>query len=124
MSQTAQAGYIQKVPENAQGYENKIVADTVEVLPFENTPVEGGALSVTKVVENATQEAAHAEAEFTFILSRKAGQGETYEPVEGAVYHIALGSGTATYETGPEGEFTSVSYTHLDVYKRQVPVRP
>ena len=106
VSETAQAGYIQKVPENAQGYENKIVADTVEVLPFENTPVEGGALSVTKVVENATQEAAHAEAEFTFILSRKAGQGETYEPVEGAVYHIALGSGTATYETGPEGEFT------------------
>lgn len=105
VSEVAQTGYTQVTPADPQGYQNKAVKDNVEVLPFENKVTdENGNLIVTKIVENVSDDAAHADAEFTFVLREKTDDN-TYQPVAKAVYSIAEGTSTGSYETNEKGEF-------------------
>ena len=65
-------GYIQKTPVSNEGYENKVVGDNVQILPFVNEEMkEEGTLSVTKLIENTTGEIPMDDIKFTFVLSRK-----------------------------------------------------
>ena len=107
----AHTGYAQTVPMDAMGYEDKIVLESVEVLPFVNViRKERALISVTKTVENITAGIGNADQEFTFVLkSRKMIAGlfslNEYKPLAGAVYSINTGNGRVTYKTDAEGKF-------------------
>lgn len=104
VQEIAEAGYIQKTPISSGGYENKVVGDNVEIVPFVNEPMkEEGTLSVTKLIENTTGEIPMDDIKFTFVLSRK--NGETYEVVQNANYIIPMGDAESTYKTNAAGEF-------------------
>ena len=104
VQEEAKPGYIQKTPVSTTGYEDKVVGDNVEILPFVNEPIkEEGILSVTKLIENTTDEIPMDDIKFTFVLSRK--NGEVYEPVKDAIYVIPIGNSESTYKTNEQGEF-------------------
>ena len=104
VQEIAEAGYIQKTPISSGGYENKVVGDNVEIVPFVNEPMkEEGTLSVTKLIENTTGEIPMDDIKFTFVLSRK--NGEAYEVVQNANYIIPMGDAESTYKTNEAGEF-------------------
>ena len=97
-------GYIQKTPVSNEGYENKVVGDNVQILPFVNEEMkEEGTLSVTKLIENTTGEIPMDDIKFTFVLSRK--NGDVYEAVKNANYVIPTGDAESTYKTNEAGEF-------------------
>lgn len=98
----AAAGYVQRVPVNAEGYRDMVVTDSVEGLTFVNEKEETrGQLTVTKRVVSTNGDQPLSGDEFHFIL--KEGDGT---PVSGAVYAIAEGSSESTYKTGDDGSFT------------------
>ena len=105
--------FVQIVPTSRNGYENKIVSDAVEELPFVNrvpdTPPGKATLLVTKAVNINTEAGRVPDVEFTFRIS-KAVTGEdgevTYEPVSKAAYDISDYSGTRTYSADSDGKFT------------------
>lgn len=102
VSEVAQLGFTQITPVDSEGYQNMIVKDNVEILPFENQIVEEkGSLVVTKIIENMTNDAAHAEAEFTFVLRSKPTGGHEYEPLADKVYTTLEGS----FKTDEKGYF-------------------
>ncbi len=93
VSEIAQSGFTQITPVDSEGYQNMVVKDNVEILPFENEIVdEKGSLVVTKVIENMTNEVAHAEAEFTFVLRGQSPDDHEYKPLAGKVYTTLEGS--------------------------------
>lgn len=100
----ARPDYVQKLPAEVNGYANKVVTDSVEILPFVNSPAEEGELSVTKLIMNTTEEAPHENRTFTFILREKSG--DTYLPVSDAVYGVMNGDKESTYQTDEKGTFT------------------
>ena len=98
----AAAGYIQRVPVNAEGYRDMVVTDSVEELTFVNEKEEDpGRLTVTKRVASTNGDQPLSGDVFNFILTTDDGV-----PVSGAVYAIAEGSGESTYETGKDGSFS------------------
>ena len=105
--------YIQVVPEKAEGYTDKAVSESFEILPFENKPLTGG-LSVTKAVVNESEDAAFdREVEFKFTLYKEKpieadGHNDTtnYEPVAKAYYVIVRNGTEYTYTTDQNGHFT------------------
>ena len=107
VSEIGTPDYIQLVPSKAEGYTDKIVTDSIEILPFVNKPAETGrVLNVTNTVENMMQEAPFEQKPFQFILYRKEDATDTYLPVIGAVYRVETGSSSMTYETDDTGGFT------------------
>lgn len=80
---------------------------------FVNTRVEvEGTLTVTKYVENATEEGSGADSDFHFILFKKKADG-TYEPVNNAFFEFGPEGAKQNLATGPDtklgweaGEFT------------------
>lgn len=105
VSEDGRADYIQKVPLDGEGYTNKTVADTVEMLPFVNEKVpDTKALSITKVVDSSTGEMPMNQDDFHFQLLKKTQ--DVYEPVAKATYRITVGSNTETGKTDEDGTFT------------------
>ena len=97
--------YQQMIPASANGYENKVVSDAVEVLPFVNEKIERkGMISISKLIVNESDEAPHAEDTFTFILRKKVN--DNYEAVSKAEYVVAQGNQEMSYQTNEAGEFS------------------
>lgn len=98
----------------------------IALVDFVNTrtPVQG-TLSVTKYVENATEEGSGADSDFHFILYKK--DGENYVPVENAFFEFGSEDAKQNLATGPDtklgweaGEFTikageTAKFTRLPV---------
>lgn len=92
----AHIGFMQVNPVDSNGYQNKVIQENVEIYPFENKPIDlKGKLSVTKVIKNLGNDAAHDDVEFTFVITK------VNEPVAFASYSI----GGNTYMTNELGEF-------------------
>lgn len=107
VSEIGTPDYIQIVPSRAEGYTDKIVTDSVEILPFINRPAEEGrTLNVTKTLEYTMQEAPFEQRPFQFILYKREDLTEEYLPVKGAVYRVETGLSQMTYETDDTGSFT------------------
>lgn len=105
VTETPAAGYHQLTPPDPLGYVDKVVRESVEVLPFVNDelPPDVSSLSVTKTVSYGLPMAAKNET-FTFVLSEKTDGGNV--PVAGAVYEIKTGESSSTFSTDANGKFT------------------
>lgn len=108
--------YIQVVPEKQEGYTDKTVTASFEVLPFENKPLTGG-LAVTKAVVNESQEAAFdRDVEFRFTLYKVESKtvdgeaGEELKPQKNVYYVIERGGTEYTYTTDQNGVFILKAY--------------
>ena len=102
--------YIQVTPDTLEGYTDKSVPESFEVLPFENKPLTGG-LFVRKAVVNEDGEASFdRKTEFKFTLY-KVGIIEDYidatrwERVKNAYYVIERDGEEYTDDTGNDGVF-------------------
>lgn len=105
VSEKGRPDYIQVLPNSPEGYTDKAVSDAVEVLPFINRPApKTRLLTVTKLVENTEGQAAFAKDTFTFVLTKKTGEG--FAPAAGAVYSIQAGTAVETYRTDEKGQFS------------------
>ena len=105
VSEKGESSYVQIVPSTQEGYTDKIVSDTVEVLPFVNRLSDGG-LTVTKVLDLTEGQAPQEQQEFTFILKKLDVADNTFKPVVGTVYSIETGMSETTWKTNEAGEFT------------------
>jgi hypothetical protein len=92
------------VPTNPEGYTNKTVLDSLEVLPFINEyQGDSGTLAVTKLVQDQAGKAGDV---FTFRLYRDSDNDGIYEPYGAATYTVKGLLGTSTYQTDSDGYFT------------------
>lgn len=109
VSEVADPNYIQVLPNEPEGYRDKIVTDAVEVLPFINRQVpEDHTLTVTKIVENEDSTAPLANDQFTFRLYKEKVQengGSVYEPSAYVEYTIAVGNTESALFTDADGKF-------------------
>ena len=107
VSEKGRPDYVQIVPASNEGYKDKIIEDSFEMLPFVNEPHKvDRALTVTKVVSPSNEgEMPTANDDFTFILSKRDENG-VYVPLPKAFYSVRIGSSTFTYETDDDGKFT------------------
>ena len=100
--------YFQMLPASAGGYTDKIVLDSVEVLPFVNAyespvPPSKGLLTVKKTIVDNSENSSVPDVEFTFVIYK--AEGGAYEPYAYAPYNITDGNGTRTYEADENGRF-------------------
>ena len=107
VSELATPDYVQLVPTGNEGYKDKIVDDSFEMLPFVNEKQDiARALTVTKVVSPSDAgETPVANDDFTFILSKRDSSG-TYNPLPNEFYSVRMGGSTLTHQTDAEGKFT------------------
>jgi hypothetical protein len=104
VQEVANPAYEQKVPTTPEGYTNKTVLDSLEVLPFINEyQGDSGTLAVTKLVQDQAGKAGDV---FTFRLYRDSDNDGIYEPYGAATYTVKELLGTSTYQTDSDGYFT------------------
>lgn len=103
----SQGRYIQFIPADPEGYTDKEVMDSVEVVPFVNAPdTTETLLTVKKTIdyEDAGDDAVLPDVDYTFQIL-KLTDGE-YVPVANAAYDIHRGAQTDTLNADEEGRFT------------------
>lgn len=106
VSEKADPMYSQQVPLSPEGYTDKVVRETVEILPFVNEPApEKLELTVTKQIEAAEGELPLEQGSFTFVLRKKNPAG-SYDPLPGQIYSISREGSVYTYKTEQDGSFT------------------
>ena len=106
VKEQADPDYVQQIPNSADGYTDKVVQDTVELLPFVNKQSdEGRILKVTKLIKQSGEEAPLIQDSFQFKLSKREASGD-FSAVKNAGYSVTVGSSQYTYETDEEGLFT------------------
>lgn len=99
--------YIQFIPQEAGGYTDKVVMDSVEELPFVNASIpEETLLTVTKQidVDASDEDLVIPDNTYTFQIM-KIVDGEAV-PVKNAAYDISHGSNTSTHTADENGIFT------------------
>lgn len=98
--------YVQYLPGDGSGYTQKVVSDSVEVLPFVNADVPSPTLlTVKKTLTDNSEDGSAPDVEFTFRISKKTGEN-TYEPIPRAAYDIIDKNGTRTLSADKNGCFT------------------
>lgn len=105
VKEQAAMGYMQVTPTETSGYQDKVIGDSVEELPFVNQPAPSTQhLKVTMKVNNLEDQAASADQEFILVLKKKDSSGN-YQLAANTVYTIQKGLDTLSLNTDESGRF-------------------
>ncbi|MBQ9827984.1 MAG: hypothetical protein IJM62_04815, partial [Lachnospiraceae bacterium] len=111
--ETGTGKYIQYLPASPEGYTDKKVLDSVEVLPFVNaqeSPISPskGLLTVKKTIADNSEDGSVPNVNFTFVIYKE--ENGEFVPYAKAPYDIIDGNGTRTYEADENGQFTLLAW--------------